>query len=128
VYYIKVTPEFGRGLYASHTIYHAQTIETAEVLVLNQSDTEVVNTTDLRYYTFKYDDTRDCLVLGNGEIFNHSDEPNVSYKLMDIEGRKQMCFIALKRINRGEQLFIDYKADVVSTVVSEYTSNKSLME
>lgn len=114
MHYIKVTKEYGRGLYALHSIPANKILFTAELLVLSELDTIKINETDLKYYTFKYDDKRDCLVLGDGEIFNHSDDANVEYKLIDYgsQGRKVMVFYTLKDVEMNEQLFINYNADV----------------
>jgi SET domain-containing protein len=127
MYNLKVTEEFGRGLYANHTIKQNTLLFTAELLVLNPADTVKVNETDLQYYTFKYTDNQDCLVLGDGEIFNHSDTPNTGYKLMDWgnSGRLVMAFFALRDIEADEQLFIDYSADT-KVKTQDYTVN--LME
>jgi uncharacterized protein len=110
---IKVTPEFGRGLYATQKIHTNQIIEVSEILVLSQRDTEFVNETELQYYTFVFnkDTLQDCLVLGNGEIFNHVDIPNVKYDLVRYDDRFKMVFVSVQDIEAGEQLFIDYNRD-----------------
>ena len=108
---IKFTEEFGRGIYADQEIKAGQWIECAEVLALNDQDTVMINNTALKCYTFKFGDNSDCLVLGNGELYNHSDNPNVSYSLIHINGRSQMVFRAVKDIKKNEQLFIDYNED-----------------
>jgi hypothetical protein len=125
MYHLQTTTEFGRGLYATWTINKNTILFTAELLVLNPADTIKVNETDLQYYTFKYTDTQDCLVLGDGEIFNHSDIPNTCYKLIDFDGRKVMAFYTLRDISQYEQLFIDYSADT-KVKTQDYTVN--LME
>jgi SET domain-containing protein len=79
--------------------------------VFSEKDTEIVNKTDLQYYKFKYNDKQDCLVLGDAELFNHSPDPNVGYKLINFDGRKIMAFYALKPIPEYTQLFIDYNGD-----------------
>lgn len=109
---VRVSPEMGRGVYATTDITLGMHIETCELLVLTQIDTRAVNQTDLQYYTFKYSDACDCLVLGIGEMFNHSNRPNVMYSLAEIDGRKVMVFVATRPIQAGEQLFIDYSADI----------------
>lgn len=126
MYYLKSTEEMGRGLYAAiGGIQEGKILFQAELLVLSEQDTKVVNTTDLQYYTFKYSETQDCLVLGDGEIFNHSDTPNIGYKLENYQGRKVMVFYALTNIEHGEQLFIDYNADTKVNTTS-YINAKSL--
>lgn len=111
-YKITYSEQYGRELTASNPINAGEQITVCELLVLNKADTKLVDQTDLKYYVFKYNDTQDCIVLGDGEIFNHSDTPNVGYKLIDLDNRKVMLFYALKDIKPGEQLFTDYNSDV----------------
>lgn len=126
-YYLKMTPEFGRGLYASTDLDIGNSLSISfELLVLSPSDTIKVNETDLQFYTFKYNDKQDCLVLGDGEIFNHSDIPNIGYRLVDsLKGYKVMEFYVLRHIDAHEQLFIDYNADT-NVDTKEYI-NKNLI-
>ena len=102
----------GRGVEAMTAIKADSIIAVCELLVLSQDDTVKVNQTDLQYYTFKYNELQDCLVLGLGEIFNHSDMPNTRYEIKGIDGRDMMVFTTLRDIEAGEQLFTDYNADV----------------
>lgn len=126
-YYLLNTVQFGRALFAIRDIEEGEIICTCEVLVLNQIDTKKVNDTELKWYTFTYDLEKgiDCLVLGDGEIFNHDDNANVSYELINLNGRSQMQFRAIKPIKKDSQLFIDYNADVKDKkdVLSSYTTN-----
>jgi SET domain-containing protein len=55
-------------------------------------------------------------------LFNHSDQPNVGYKLIDYDGRRVMAFYTLTNIDRDAQLYIDYNADV-AVDVSQYKTN-----
>jgi SET domain-containing protein len=121
-YYINTSPEMGRGLYAAQDLQQNRILFTAELLVLSENDTIKVNETDLKWYTFKYTDKQDCLVLGDGEIFNHSDMPNVGYRLIDYDDRQVMAFYLLRDVSTGSQLFIDYGADI-AVDTSKYTVN-----
>jgi SET domain-containing protein len=124
-YYIKSTAEMGRGLYALTDLDAGKILFSAELLVLSPDDTIKVNETDLKYYTFKYNDTQDCLVLGDGEIFNHNDTANIGYRLVDSDGRKIMLFYTLSPILAHDQLFINYSADIA--VQTESYVNKNLI-
>lgn len=131
-YYIKMFDGMGRGLVANTDLREHQAVCRCELLILSPEDTAVVNRTGLQHYTFAYDlqDTskpRDCLVLGDGEIFNHSDDANVGYRLEDIGDRKVMLFYALRPIKAGEQLFINYNADVDEVEIDGYLTSKSLL-
>jgi uncharacterized protein len=112
LHYLDTSEEMGRGLYANQDIKAGVVLFRAELLVLSPEDTIKVNETDLKWYTFKYNDNQDCLVLGDGEIFNHSDTANVGYTLTQYENRQVMVFVTIKDVKEGDQLFIDYSADV----------------
>jgi SET domain-containing protein len=62
--------------------------------------------------------------LGNGELYNHSTQPNVAYELINLNGRKQMYFTTLRDIKPDEQLFINYQADTKRQISDdEYHTN-----
>lgn len=126
MFHLKVTPEFGRGLYSERIIASGQTIMICELLVLSAFDTIIVNTSELKHCTFVFNETQDCLVLGLGEIFNHDDNANVIYELAQYQGRTVMVFKAARDIADGVQLFINYGADSVVNA-KEYTESKSLL-
>ena len=123
--HITQSPIFGREVTASKNIYVGQVIERCELLVLSDVDTATLELTDLKYYTFKYNDTQDCLVMGNGEIYNHSDTPNVSFNIVKHDGRDVMEFKSIIDIKQGEQLFTDYNSDVMVDT-SQY-KNKNMI-
>jgi uncharacterized protein len=127
IYSVQMIEGMGRGVIAERDIKLGEIITNCELLVLNKPDTSSVNQTELQWYTFVFDKTnkQDCLVLGDGEIFNHDDNANVLYGLIDWDGRKLMRFQAARDIKKGEQLFIDYRADEESLtdVLGSYTTN-----
>lgn len=126
-YFIKQTEQYGRGLYASKTHYYGDLVAQCEILVLSPADTLKINETDLKYYTFVYNQDQDCLVLGDGEIFNHDDNANVSYSLVDYDGRKVMQFKCIKPVQVGEQFFTNYNEDT-QVETKNYFENKSLID
>jgi SET domain-containing protein len=115
----------GRGVESLKDFAVGDVIHEAEILVLNEDDTKKVNETELKHYTFVFDEGRDCLVLGLGEIFNHDDSPNASYRLKYVGGRMVMAFYAVKDIKPNEQIFIDYNKDI-RVNIAEYLGAKSL--
>lgn len=117
-YYVAVTPEMGRGLYAARNIDAGVVLFVAELLVLSERDTKMVDLIDLQYYTFKYNDKQDCLVLGDGELFNHDNDANVKYELQDYGDRKVMVFTTTKAVKADEQLMTNYSQDVVVDIKS----------
>jgi uncharacterized cysteine cluster protein YcgN (CxxCxxCC family) len=122
LHFIKQTEDFGRGLYATQDVKSGKILFSAELIVLSPEDTLKVQETALRDYTFKFNETQDCIVLGEGELFNHSATPNVGYKLIKQDGRTLMYFFTLSEVEAGSQFFIDYAADSAK-LVSEYKMN-----
>lgn len=127
IYSVQFIQGMGRSIIAERDIKKGETITNCELLVFSSEDTLKVNETDLQWYVFTYDKNKkqDCLVLGDGEIFNHDDNANTLFGLIDWDGRKLMRFQAARDIKEGEQLFIDYNADVdtVKNVLEVYTVN-----
>lgn len=123
---VRMTTDMGRGVFSSRDITKGDVITVCELLPLSLRDTLIVNDTELKYYTFQLNKIQDCLVLGVGEIFNHSDDANVSYRLVSYGDRNVMQFEALVDIPRDTQLFINYTADSKVNVDS-YLKNKSLV-
>ncbi len=127
IYSVQLVDGMGRSVIAERDIKRGEVITNCELLVLSPIDTIKVNETDLQWYTFTFDKetNRDCLVMGDGEIFNHSDDANTLYGLIDFDGRKLMRFQAARDVSKGEQLFINYNADVdsVKNVLEVYTKN-----
>jgi SET domain-containing protein len=125
IYSVQMIDGMGRGIIAEKDIKRGEVITNCELLVLSPEDTIKVNETDLKWYTFTFnaETSQDCLVMGDGEIFNHDDDANVLYGLVEFNGRKLMRFQACRDIKRGEQLFIDYGADVKKVDIEGYTIN-----
>ena len=129
MYKIEMIEGMGRGIVSIKHIWKGTIIEICELLVLSEIDTKLVNLTELEFYTFKYNQNQDCLVLGNGEIYNHSDKPNVKYQIGSKNDRSVMFFIALKDIEPNEQLCINYQDDTMDQIdTKKYVENKSLID
>lgn len=134
-YYVMMTEKYGRAVFANKALKVDEIVCYCEVLVLSEKDTPVVNSTDLQWYTFTYNDKQDCLVLGDGEIFNHGPTNNsivveksdasVKYELINLNGRPVMLFTMIRDVEKDEQLFIDYNSDVKESVdvLNKYTTN-----
>ncbi len=136
-YYVLMTEQYGRAVFAEKDLKKGDSVMYCEVLVLSAQDTKVVNTTDLKDYTFVFDaeNKQDCLVLGDGELFNHgptnnsdvkeSSDANTRFYLNTINSRPMMIFRTTKDVKKDDQLFIDYNADLKESVdvMKEYKTN-----
>jgi tRNA-specific adenosine deaminase 3 len=118
---IMYTKEFGRGVFALQMYLPGDVIEVAEIIPFTPHDTEHILSTKLRLYTYRFNRIMDCLVLGNGCLYNHSDSPNVTYVIeQNSSGRPVMMYKALTHIKSGNQLFISYTEDCPDLDVSTY--------
>lgn len=120
-YYIQETKDFGRGLYADRLMFPSDIVAVCEIIPLTPKDTETLESTGLKYYKFKMNESQDCIVLGDGSLFNHAAKPNVSFSLeRDHTGRYRMIFRTRGIVKKGTQLFIDYTADCANIKIEEY--------
>lgn len=111
---VKKSPGKGRGVFATANIKANELIEAAPVIVLPDivakkkspynKAFEVIN----RYH-FVWSKTSTALAMGKGSFINHSYEPNARY---ESDGRvKEMKFIALRPIKKGEEITVNYNGD-----------------
>jgi hypothetical protein len=101
----------GRGLVSDTDLACNELIAECEVIPLSKVDTDKLEDTILASYKFTYAKGRDCIVLGVGSLFNHSETPNVIYRLERIGKRKVMRFYTNQVVSAYTQLFTNYKAD-----------------
>lgn len=124
----------GRGVFARRRIPAGTVFEQVPVIVL--PDVEVLEAAEhsvLANYVFDWGRGTVALALGFGSMYNHSYSPNARY---DDEGRQTKVFTALRDIESGEEITINYNGheedltpvgfDVIdSSDVSPYRARKS---
>lgn len=106
---LRVTPnEYGRGLYAARKIRKGEVVERSPVIVIPYH--ERVSGTTIEVYLFEWRRDDRALALGLGSLFNHSGKrSNITYN--PVHQTKEILFVALRDIRKGEQLFINYGYD-----------------
>lgn len=129
-YYVRNTKDMGRGIFADRDFKAGEIICYCELLVLDKDDSSMINDTSLENYTFRFNEMSDCLVLGDGSIFNHNDDENTTYELIKITdalgSRHLMKFTTKKPILQDEQMFINYSADEAVSI-TPYMAASSLV-
>jgi uncharacterized protein len=95
-------PLKGRGIRAQDFIHQGETIERCELVFLNPHDVQG----NLEAYVYQYSPRSLVIALGNGSLYNHSDEPNAEFYFN--RKRKQLIIRALRSIRPGEEVSIDY--------------------
>lgn len=109
---IAQSPNRGRGVFATEAIQMNTTIEIAPVIVLTKEHRIIVEQTLLYDYIFEWgeDQKSAAVALGYVSIYNHTIHPNCVYE-MDYEN-ETISIITIKDIKVGEELFINYNAEV----------------
>jgi hypothetical protein len=95
--------ETGSGVLCCDYIQDGEVIEEVPYIELGA---EAVKVDSLNDYLFRIGDDKYALALGCGSLYNHKNQPNVSYEID--ETKKSIIFTALRDIQPSEELFISY--------------------
>ena len=114
ILYIMETANRGRGVFTTDVIPAGTTIEIAPVIVLNQTERALVDTTLLHDYIFEWgiNEQEAAVALGYVSIYNHSADANCKYD-MDFE-HKTIQIQTIRAIAVDEELCINYNGDGVT--------------
>jgi len=98
----------GRGIFASQDINKNEVIEICPILEVPANDVFNLRESILVNYYFSFDDDPDMLAitLGFGSIYNHSYEPNATYKKISTD--KVLEFKTIKDIKKDEEITVNY--------------------
>jgi SET domain-containing protein len=98
----------GRGVYAKCDIKKGEIIERCPIIEVSKHDTSNLKESILVTYFFYFGKNKEriAIALGFGSIYNHTDKPNVIYKIKPKE--KVIDFIALTDIKKDEELTFNY--------------------
>ncbi len=109
---VRVTcvPGKGRGVVAAAPIAAGAVIETCPLVILAEADAVHIGggAGVLRYYALELTAIgRHVLMAGYGMLYNHSRTPNAEIEYA--AGDACVVFRALRRIEAGEEVVIDYR-------------------
>lgn len=98
----------GRGVYANRNIKKGETIERSPIIEIPQHDMSILRGSILVTYFFFFGKNKEriAIALGFGSIYNHSNKPNIAYKIKPKE--KLIEFIALDDIKKNDELTFNY--------------------
>lgn len=94
----------GRGIYTAREIAAGEIIEIAPVVLLELKSQPFPAA--IRRLVYNWSKTHVALALGYGSLYNHSDQPSLTFK-RDFYNQT-ITFSALREIQPGEQLTISY--------------------
>ncbi|NTV61624.1 MAG: SET domain-containing protein [Chlorobiaceae bacterium] len=98
----------GRGAFALNSMNSGTVIERCPALEVNDCD---IGGELLNYVFYGKEETTRLVVMGNGMLFNHSNEPNVAYYREETTLGPELVLYALRDIKKGEELFYSYGDD-----------------
>ncbi len=103
----------GRGVFATAFIAEGTVFERVPVLVMPAKEVCVdKEDTVLSHYMFGWGKHTVAIALGFGSLYNHSYTPNACYE--DVSGQMKN-YIAIRDIQEGEEVTINYNGDANST-------------
>jgi len=98
----------GRGVYARRDIKKDEIIEKCPIIEVPKHDVANLRESILVTYFFYFGKNKERLIiaLGFGSIYNHTYEPNATYKIKHTE--KTIDFIALNDIKKDDEITVNY--------------------
>lgn len=99
----------GKGVFAKEKIGKGEIIEVCPVLIFLKEELACLDKTSIYNYYFQWKKIRGALALGYGSLYNHSYSPNAKYE--KDEKQEQIIFTAIKDIQIGEEIIVNYNGD-----------------
>ena len=110
--YTATTPDKGRGVFTKRAIRSGMVIERSPVIVMTQTDRDLLDKTKLYNYIFEWQpDGQElcCMALGLIPMYNHAYNSNCEY-CMDYK-KEEIYIQTVRDIEPGEELTINYNGD-----------------
>jgi len=99
-------PRAGLGVFAANNLKKGEEIEICPIIEL-QNEAGLLEKSKLFNYYFLWKNKKHCVIaLGFGSIYNHSYEPNATYKKN--YKNKTVDFVAIKPIKKDEEITANY--------------------
>lgn len=113
--YIDNSSGKGRGVFTKTMLPVNTVVEISPVIVMSSEERKLLDQTLLHDYIFEWGPNSDqcCMALGYVAVYNHAYLSNCEYE-MDFAG-KTIKIKTVKRVEAGEELFINYNGDWNST-------------
>jgi SET domain-containing protein len=107
----------GRGVFARTKILKGTVIERVPVVTLPVEEVfDPTRRSKLAQYVFNWKEGTVAIALGYGSLYNHSYRPNAKFSS---EGRLTQVFSAIRDIDAGEEITVDYNSPQMSFEIVE---------
>jgi uncharacterized protein len=107
---VRNTKTMGRGVFAISPIASGELIGFFPTVLIDAAQRPALENTVISQFWF-VDEREAALVMGFPELINHSDTANVGHRFLQSPTGEVAEFRALRDIQEGEQLFLDYGFD-----------------
>jgi len=99
---VKIVEGRGRGVFADELVKKKTNIEKCHLLIIPFVEIGSF----LERYVFEYNKDHVALALGNGSLYNHSENANA---FCEIDDEKKILVVrSLRDIKKGEEITINY--------------------
>ncbi len=99
---VKFAQGRGRGVFADELVKRNTLIEKCHLLIIPFAEVG----TFLERYVFEYSNDSVALALGNGSLYNHSEQANA---FCEIDEEKKILIVrSCREIKKGEEITINY--------------------
>ena len=110
-----ISSKKGKGLFAKKDIKKNTIIEIAHIVLIHDTDYELIQESSLYNYIFTWDDPKfpehmNAIAFSICQFMNHSYEPNVQY-LYDYK-EQTIEYRTLRNIRKEEELTVNYNGIV----------------
>uniref|UniRef100_A0A6C0IC30 SET domain-containing protein n=1 Tax=viral metagenome TaxID=1070528 RepID=A0A6C0IC30_9ZZZZ len=107
MYRVECAPTY--EMYAEDKILQHELIYTAELFLVDRADKTTWQEMSLRFYAYAFRDDEDTVILSPCILMPHSlTEHNVSFQLVQKDGKTVMEYRARRDIEKDEPLFVNY--------------------
>lgn len=110
---VKKSPLSGNGVFAKNDIPVGMIVEFAPVLIFHKDTVSTLNdyydNHIISDYLFNWNESFVSIVFGYGSIYNHSNNNNITWKMLKKEDELQgAAFYTIKSVKAGEELLSCY--------------------
>jgi SET domain-containing protein len=107
-----ISKKKGKGVFAKKNIAKGVTIDIAYIILVSESDWDLIGDTVLSNYSFAWDDPKckgeydSAISFSISQFINHSYNPNVEYRYN--YKNKSIEYISIRSISKGEEITVNY--------------------
>jgi SET domain-containing protein len=101
---IKVSSIGGRGIFSNRIYNKGEIIEVCPCI----QEYHKYSQGTMNNYVFDYKNRTNLIGFGYCSMYNHMDKPNAEWTILN---KNQIQIVALKQIQKGEEIFISYGPD-----------------